>query len=368
MGEVVRDLSRSLSLDSNASDYVSLVRTMLLARRNKLPLDALADAPGLSPRVQKMLANQNLSMAMKMAAAKVVKDAPALKTSMALAQKAAVPPTLVSDLDYLTVSTAFLVSVGQFSAFERILADRNFLMTPIRAWVRVMTSDPTGSIVDENRPAAVVHLTAAVKKSEPLKAVATSAFSDEAFLLNRDEANTLVGATLRKSVAKAIDTKFLSLATAGASSAASTGLTPTAILADLAAALATITFGSDARLYAIVPVAAYTKLTLANASGLLAFPQLGISGGRIGNVVVIPTDLGTDGVVLDASQIAASDGGLETYESVEATLMTSDNPTTGAPSQLVSMFQANMVAVMLVRFFSCTPLRAHVAAKITGMA
>jgi hypothetical protein len=372
MGEVIRDLSRGISLDAGATDFINLMRIRLLARKAGLTLPLVPDvaiAQGLSHRVKGMLADPNLSQAMMTARATAPPPGTAMMTRVhPMTTKTAVPPTLVADLDYLTVSTAFLVSTGQFSAFERILADRNFLMTPLRAWVRVMTSDPVGSTVAESRPTPVLRLTAAVKKSEPVKAQALAAFSDEAFLLNPAEANTLIGTSLKKAVGRAVDTEFLALATAGASSAASSGLTPTAVLSDLSAVLATITFGADAKLYAIVPATAYTKLTLANASGLLAFPQLGLNGGRIGNVTVIPTDLGSDGIVLDASQIAASDGGLESDISKEACLEEDDNPTLGSPSKPVSMLQTNQVAMKLTRYFSCTPLRDHVAAKITGMA
>jgi hypothetical protein len=223
MGEAIRDLSRSVSLDSGANDFINLMRILLFARKQgwTLPLGPdVGIAEGSSQRVKGMLADPNLVKSMTTTRATAAPPPPDLPMTI----KTPVPFTGVSDLDYLDVSTSFLVSVGQFSSFERILADRAFLMTPLRTWVRVMTSDPTGSIVGEGSPAPVLHLTASVKSSEPVKAEALAAFSDEAFLRNRAEANTLIGASLRKAVAKAVDVEFLALATAGASSAASSGL------------------------------------------------------------------------------------------------------------------------------------------------
>jgi hypothetical protein len=344
MSPTLGEMRRFSEYSQNANDFVALAATMLRARGQ--PLSAMANAPGLSPRVKELLARP-----MQKAAA----------TSISLAD--------MGSSDYPALQSAFLESCALFSAFERINADHNFLIVPERARVRVLASAPTAAIIGESEPVPVMHMSADVDVLEPIKVVSHIAIDDDFFRLGGT--NTMIGNELRRAVGKQVDTVFLSLlVSTDTPSAASTGTDAASVLSDLEVALQSLTIGADSKLYLVVSPSVVDTLALSRTSeGLATFPQVAApSGGSIAGIRVVSSNAATtDAYLLDASQIAVAPGTLELLQSINAVFQMDDNPTSGEPASLVSMFQRNMTALKAVRYFNAKALRATAVAIISGM-
>ena len=97
----------------------------------------------------------------------------------------------------------------------------------------------------------------------------------------------MLGNELRRAAGIAVDVKFLALmaATPGITSAATTGVTATAVLADLTAALDRLTIGADCRLWRIISPKLYKMLALVpNTGGFL------VQDGKIGPINLATID------------------------------------------------------------------------------
>jgi hypothetical protein len=329
---------RRIAVSHDANDFIKLAVGKMRLEKG-IPQDG-----NMPERVKALLTNPALGMIMKGS------------------------PTVSSDMSYTALSNAFLQSVAAFSAFERVLGDGAFLQVPLSsAVVRVMTSDPVGSTVGESDPVPVLKLTADIDQMlVPKKVQAVAACSEDLLKLGGQEANTLVGGSLRRALAKAVDTEFLSIITSGAGSISSTSLSAADFLSDLGSAVGSISSGADARFYAVIPATAYKSIALAGTTtGALAF-QLGVNGGQVGSVKLIPSDgTSSDGVVFDASQIAVGAGGVELSTSINAAIQADDSPTAG--SQMISLWQRSEVGVKANRYFNAKPLRSSAVAVISGM-
>ena len=141
-----------------------------------------------------------------------------------------------------------------------------------------------------------------------------------------------------------------------------TGLTAAQFLADVSVALQSIETGAGSKLYLVLPVNVWNAVSLLrDAGGAL------VVGGKIGSINIIATSAATaDGVLLDASAIGA-DSDLVTTDVVRnATLKLDDNPTAGT-HQIISLWQANLVAMRAERFFGAAVLRSSGIAVIADM-
>ena len=107
---------------------------------------------------------------------------------------------------------------------------------------------------------------------------------------------------------------------------------------------------------------------LRSSGGAPAFPDLGILGGNISGVVVVPSDALTNkAILLDAAQAVVDVGPIIPSKSTQAALQLSDTPTDGATS-LVSLWQTNSVAIKLERWWGFALLSSSAAVTITGLA
>ena len=105
-------------------------------------------------------------------------------------------------------------------------------------------------------------------------------------------------------------------------------------------------------------------------TGERIFPDLGINGGTVGDVVVFPTD-GVSGqiVFFDASQIATADTGIELDTAKYATLQfdtVGDSPPT-ASTNYVSLWQLDMVGLKATRHWAAERLRTGSVSVISGV-
>jgi hypothetical protein len=258
---------------------------------------------------------------------------------------------------------AFAQSLGPFDAFDRMLTDRAFYPIGLRTRGAVASSAAIGSSVAElaAKPMSAMSFTQA--QNAAVKVVGEVVVSDELLRMTVPAADQLFQLEMQKAVALATDTKFLQIVATGAGSThASTGLSAAGFLSDLALALGSVQIDPGARLYYVLPVAAYkTASLLRDTGGLL------ITNGKIGNINVIPSS-GTlhDGYLINAASVGADSDLVTIQISREASVEMADNPT-ATDWHTISLFQNNLVLIRAERFFGATVLRTSGISAVTAM-
>jgi hypothetical protein len=205
---------------------------------------------------------------------------------------------------------------------------------------------------------------------EPKKCVAFLVVSDELATNVTPEGDGLLRTELSQACGLAADLTFLSIISESTDvqSAASTGLTPTAFLSDLKDALLSLQLDSTSKVYLIVPPDVCMVVAMMNASGVMSFPSMGITGGTIQGVQVIPSNALTDQMILlDARGIAVDAPVPIINDASHTTLELSDSPTAGTPGQLISLWQNNLRGLRAERYLAARLLRPSAIATITGV-
>jgi hypothetical protein len=161
-----------------------------------------------------------------------------------------------------------------------------------------------------------------------------------------------------------LDQKFLAdlAATSGATTAASTGVTASAILSDLSGRLIALTpIGADSRIYWIVSPKLYKEISLVQGTGGYL-----MQGNKIGQITVVPSDAATSvATLVDARQIAASADDAIINVSSEASLQLSDSPT-ASDYQTVSLFASNLTAMQCEIWWCAKAVRGTAISMLTG--
>src|SRR5262249_33428469 len=139
---------------------------------------------------------------------------------------------------------------------------------------------------------------------------------------------------LRKGIARATDIAFVDAIVGDGSvdSVPSSGSTLSAIASDLATAMALINLGANSKVYLIAPPKWIRVVALMRtAGGAPAFPEIGILGGSISGIAVLPSDALTDrAILLDASQCAVDAGPIIPDKSTRSALRLDDDSSSGA--------------------------------------
>jgi hypothetical protein len=351
MGEA----NRSISLDSAALDFTKYAKTLMATQGQRDDALALAVGRGASSRLKAMLETP-ISVG-------EISDKLLLKAPVAVGSVGG--STWGAELaPFRESSAAFVASLAPFSAFDRILSDSAFTRMPLRTRISIANTAAIGSSLSELAPKPISQMSFAQDYLTAYKAVAILVVSDELAESTAPGANDLFANQLRAAVALATDTQFLSILgdSTGVSSSPSSGLSAAQFLADLGVALQAVEVGVNSKLYLILPASvAKTVALLRDTGGML------VVNGQIGNIRVVASSAATsDGVLLDASAIAA-DSDLVTTDVVrQASLKMDDNPTSGT-YQLVSLWQNNLQAMRADRFFGATVLRSDGIAVISSM-
>jgi len=150
-------------------------------------------------------------------------------------------------------------------------------------------------------------------------------------------------------------------ATSGATTAASTGVTASAILADLTARVQALTIGADSRLWWIVSPKLFKTISLLQGTGGYL-----LVNNKIGSINVAPSDAATTTATLvDAKQVAAELDTVIINATSEATLQMADNPT-GSAYQTLSLFASNMTALQAEIWYGCLAVRGTAVTTLTG--
>jgi hypothetical protein len=271
--------------------------------------------------------------------------------------------------DYSAVAQAFLSSLAPFSAFDTVLTDGAFLVAPLRTRIVVTSTAAAASVVGEGAPKPVSKLALVDQQLTLRKVVSIVALNEELVRATSPAALDLINNELRRAVATKSDETFLDILTqtTGIASAASTGMSAAQFAADLAGALDSISYGSDARLYLVLsPAAAKVVAFLRDANGTL-YPDMSVTGNSsIAGIKVVVSSAATDAVLFDASQIAANSDTIVIEASSQASVQLNDSPSSG-PQAMTSLWQSNMRAMRATRFFGVEVLRPEAVAVITGI-
>jgi hypothetical protein len=212
--------------------------------------------------------------------------------------------------------------------------------------------------------------------------------SSELANLSDPAAESLINNDLIGSTASFVDQAFLdptiaavgeapASITNGVTPVTATGTTEAALKADIASLVQDlIDGGSDLENVTLI----MSKVMALRIAAMDVGEGLGVNGGTLLGLPVVTTisaamveggSPGTERIVaVDTSLILLGDDGVETSVSREGTLQmntTPDSPAT-ASTELVSLWQHNLVAVKLVRFIRFERARAGAAAYVSGAA
>jgi hypothetical protein len=163
----------------------------------------------------------------------------------------------------------------------------------------------------------------------------------------------------------------LSLITSGATSIASSGSTASAAAADIAALLAAVATGSASRLYLITTSTVGKQLTSLSAGGAArTFPDATYRGGELAGIEILISDGAPASTItlIDASGIGFAVENVRIDTSAQASVQLNDAPDSPptASTNLLSLWQSNLVAVLIERFFAARAVRPNSVAQITG--
>jgi len=328
-------LNKSVSLSSAAADFNYCAKAILASRGNYSAMQEWAyEAP--SARARDVIKAGVLAQS--------------LSTSGALAP-------------YSGLAEGFFASLGALSAFSKIYNAGDFLRTPLRTRTAVLTTAPVGHAVSElaAKPLSSGDFAAVTLEAE--KVLSIIVITDE-LARHVSQASTLrLGNELRRAAAIAADAKFLDLmaATSGITSAASTGVTASAVLNDLTTRLQALTIGADSKPWFIVSPKLFKTLSLLQGTGGYL-----VQDGAIGVIRLAPSDAATTtAYLIDARQVAAELDSVMLDSAREGTLQLDDAPTS-SPAPLVSLFQANLTGLRVEIKFGAVALTSTSVTKITG--
>jgi HK97 family phage major capsid protein len=288
--------------------------------------------------------------------------------------KAVVDPLSVSGVGsvlapFQSLAQGFLASLASSSAFDSMLP---FMpVFPLRTRIFSTTTIITGTTVAEFAPKKVGSLSLSASDLDILKAMGQFVLSREVIEFGVEGTLPYLESQLRTAVITATDSQFLTTITSSATSFASSGSNANAARQDIRNLLQLINIGGASKLFLITTAdIASAWATLGDSTGAQVFPNAVYNGGTIGGVRIVSSDSCPAQTIIlaDASQIAASQEGLRADASREATVQldsTPDSPPT-ASTNLASLWQQNLVAVILERFFGAKVLTSGAVAVCTG--
>lgn len=249
--------------------------------------------------------------------------------------------------------SGFISSLRNFGAFD--LVSEFMLQVPIRTRVALVTQGVTPGVIGEGAAKVISKLTLSGISIAETKVAAFIIASDE-LLRNAVASARLLGDELRRGLAVQTDQTFLQKIGSGIAPSTASGTSAAAILTDLETALDSMTFASNAKLFAVAPALVCKGIrTKATTTGEIAFPGA-LSGDPLGLVTLVASDGAASGTmtIFDATQLAGDPGIVQLAESNHATVQMDsapDSPPTGS-TVLVNLWQNNLSAILAERIFA----------------
>ena len=176
---------------------------------------------------------------------------------------------------------------------------------------------------------------------------------------------------LRAAVAVTTDATFIATLISGLSVATSTGSTAESVRTDISNLLRAITIGQASKLFILTtPLVCKTWCMLTDQHGVSAFPNLTPTGGSINGITVLSSDAITVGNVIlaDSSGLAAASGDVVLDQFQEGTIALNDAPDLPptASTNYMSLWQLNMTAIRVERYFVGVRLRSDAVAVVNN--
>ena len=269
------------------------------------------------------------------------------------------------------LSTAFAASLAGFSAWDFVFNDSGFQKIPMNTRVVAVTLGATATTPAEAVPKPISKLTLDAPSLTPKNSSAIIVVSVELAESATAAAFALVGDTLRRACAQAVDAAFVGelLANTGITSITSAGLTPADFISDLGDALVALDLQSDSRVYLICSPAITKVIAMMTSAGSqLTFPNVTVLGGSLAGITVTTSSaIPSDTIALvDAKAFAADQGPIMLDRAEYASLQLDDDPTSGAKN-LTNLWQSNLRAIRCERYWASATVRPNSAAIISSL-
>jgi hypothetical protein len=293
------------------------------------------------------------------------KQAGAPQAVIDLLQKSNVDATgaLISDTGTAAVAQ-WLPSFVNESSFVRMNNDGAFLQTGLYTRVGFDSASATSYVCGEGKAKPLTQLALASGTLRPRKVASLICMTEQSLIDFTAAGQNFAGRLMRQALGVETDNEFLSelIGTDTPTITASVDRPRESLFA----ALEAVDPGQGSRIYWIAGRSAARQMACAETVGGQAmFPGLGVLGGPLLGGTLLVSDcaaIGDDSLLLiDAAQILAAVGSIDTRYSRSASIEMEDAPnnaSVGVSAQsLVSMFQTNSVAALLEMSFGFQRLR-----------
>jgi HK97 family phage major capsid protein len=346
IAEQVRIVSSNVEIATRSREFSSLCRVLMLAKGERREAAEIAEQQRLG-RVAEILR--------KSAVAPV-----SLSTASSLAE-------------YTGTTAAFLESLKSVDAFDRMLPDMK--QVPPRSRVAATSLNASGYVHGEGWAKPISSLQLAGHQLAETEVAAIVVMSDELVRAIGPESGALIRRELAGAVASTTDAEFIRLITANLTPLVSAGATSNQIMQDISRLINALDVDQNSRVYILAqPNTVKTLATkVTGTTGKFAFPTVTVNplGGTLMGAPLIASDGVASGtiVAVDANAIAASTSALGTdfFRQADVQMESApDSPPTGATVRL-SLWQNNLVALLLRRRFGCELLRTTGASMLSSV-
>ena len=275
--------------------------------------------------------------------------------------------TLSALSDYSIISQGFVNSLANAGCFDGMLS--SLVPTPLRTGtVGAVSVGASAFSISEGSAKPISRLTIVNQQQNPTKVACAVVVTQELAKMAGPNARALIGVELRQAVAITADTAFVATLISGLSVTTSTGSTAESVRIDIANLLRAVTVSQASKLFILTtPLVCKTWCMLTDSKGISAFPDLTPTGGSIQGITVLTSDGITAGNVIlaDSSGIAGASGDVLLDQIQEGTLQfessAPDSPPT-ASTNYIGLWQNNMIAIRVERYFVGARLRADAVA------
>jgi hypothetical protein len=207
---------------------------------------------------------------------------------------------------------------------------------------------------------------------EPKKSAATIVVTKE--LVELSGAQQLFANELTKAVVAATDSNFIAALIAATTPSASAGATLANITTDFDTLFSAVTTSASSRLFYVTSANNMKSIMVkANTAGAPVFPNLGINGGELfpGVTAIASDSISSSAALLfDATAIVGNSEAIIPGRSEQGTLQMEstapDSPPT-ASTVMLSLWQNDLLALRMERFFGFTVMRSSGVASLSGV-
>jgi hypothetical protein len=288
--------------------------------------------------------------------------------------KAIAAPMDRSDMEMFADSnhilTSFAATVRNISAFFWLIQNGAF-RAPFNQRISYFTGLPSGKLRGEGEVISVKRATGDKVFLQPKMVAGISVFTKEMITSVSGQGEAFLTTELKRAIVPTLDAGMFSLITDGSTpTMASSGPAPTGAIADIRWLLSQVNPKAESRLvWVMSPDVGQYASTLYEAGWV--FERMGPTGGEICNTPAIVSDgldPGTFGLI-DATGIAADSLGVDLTVSTQSSLQLDDSPDSPVTSStnVISLWQQNLVALMPQVMFDVERMRANAFAKVTGV-